>query len=131
MALLDEFEPFIKQALSYGEGIADIRVAAQIISGERARVRGRESATRQDAEIALLSLCIPIPGGPPKKPDYKEDAEKFRRDVLPGIAKNKKQQEELTRSLRKELLSIERATFYYPSFERFFRFKTGEQSPEL
>ena len=128
MKILDPYEPLIKGSLLPKETFQDLRLAAQIIVKERLRSSGREQATTEDAEVALLSLCIPIPGGPPKKAKYEDDVKKFRRETVPGSVGDEEKQKKLSGSLQGKLLQIRREDFDYPSFQEFFQIRAEGKS---
>lgn len=123
MQLPPHFDPIIATSLLPGENIEDIRRAAEIIIEERLRYSSRPEATFADVHVALMALCFPIPGGPPKKPKYEEEIRRIRKDKIADIPKNPEKEKRFRESLQVELLGITREGFYYPDIVKFFRFE--------
>ena len=94
--LLNKFDTVIYAGLEADESIDDVRTATEIIIDERMTFSGRLEPSRDDAVVALWTLCfIPIPGGPPKTPEHKEKAKRYRRRKVRRIKNDKEKQKKV------------------------------------
>lgn len=105
--LLKKFENAILRGLEPGESADDVRMAARVIIERRLAFTERQEPVQDDAVVALWALCfIPIPGGPPKTPEYKDKAKRYRRKKVRRIKNEREKQKQVRADIKEKLLYV-------------------------
>ena len=119
--LLDQFYTVIQLGVEIGESVEDIKTAARIIIEARLEFSERAEPSDDDGEVAFMALCfMPIPGGPPKTPDYKKKIRKYRRDMVRGSRNNEERRWQIRSSIRATLKHVSPDEFSEFDFDDFF-----------